>query len=214
MKLCHLIGAMGATVKPILKEGDYLVAVDGGLRQIEDWGLEPHEILGDFDSLEKAPPQNATVLPCEKDWTDMEYALNLALDKGFRRFILQGGLGGRLDHSFANLQLLHRIATEGGRGLLLGDGQNATVICEDSISFPPDFQGYCSVFALNQEAKQITMKNLAYTVEDFTLSPLRPMGVSNEFIQGQSAQITVGQGAVLILWQGVQNFSQYTALLP
>lgn len=53
-------------------------------------------MLGDFDSLGKAPKHpNVLQLPVEKDDTDTMFALKLGLEKGYRRFYIYGGLGGK-----------------------------------------------------------------------------------------------------------------------
>lgn len=214
MNLCHLIGAMKGTVKPELTPGDMLLGVDGGLVQIQQWGLTPHHIVGDFDSLGYVPQgEDISLLPVRKDLTDMEFALHYGLEQGFRHFLLQGGLGGRLDHSYANLQLLHQLEKKGGRGILLGDGHNAMVISAGKVVFPPEFHGYCSVFALTPQAKGVDLSGLSYEGGGYTLKNDTPLGVSNEFIQGKSAQISVAEGALLVIWHGVWTEAQYRSIL-
>ncbi len=214
MSICHLIGALEGTVKPTLQEKDYLIAVDGGLKQIEDWGLVPDVILGDFDSLGYVPQgENVVPLPVRKDETDMEFALKLGIEKGFTQFLCQGAIGGRFDHSYANLQLLHRLSLEGKSGIFLGAEENAMVLTDGEISFPPHFTGYLSLFALGQEAKGINLKNLSYFGENLTLSPTVPLGVSNEFLEGKSAEISVKEGSLLILWRGAWDYESYRNLL-
>ncbi|MFI3255244.1 MAG: thiamine diphosphokinase [Eubacteriales bacterium] len=213
MGICHLIGAMPATIKPQLKKGDILVAVDGGYQQILDWGLEPDIILGDFDSLGYVPKgENILSLPVRKDETDMEYAMNLGIKEGFSSFMLQGALGGRLDHSYANLQLLHRLSLEGKNAVCLGAGENAMILTEGTLRFPSHFTGYLSLFALGKEAKGIDLKHLSYSGENLTLSPTVPMGVSNEFLLGESAEIMVKDGSLLVLWRGVWDYESYCLL--
>lgn len=212
--ICHLIGAMDAPLPPILQENDWLIAVDGGLEQVEKWGFSPKKIVGDFDSLGKTPEGEAVLqLPCEKDETDMEFSLKLALNAGFSRFLIQGGLGGRLDHSFANLQLLHSLAVGGNRGILLGDQQNLLVISNSTVVFPKNLNSYCSVFALGGQAEGVSLSGLKYEVSQQDFSPFIPLGVSNEFISTKSAKISVENGILAIIWQGIGEFSLYKELL-
>ena len=68
--------AFDALVQPVEKE-DFVIAADGGLEHTAKLGLEPNEILGDFDSLGYTP-DDARVFPVEKDDTDAMLALSMA----------------------------------------------------------------------------------------------------------------------------------------
>lgn len=212
--ICHLIGGMGGEIKPYLQENDYLIAVDAGYSQVKEWNMQANVVVGDFDSLGYVPKGETVVeLPCKKDQSDMEYALNLGKQLGYTKYLLQGGIGGRMDHSFANMQLLLQLAQEGNRGILLGERQNITVIQEDVIKFPKIMEGYCSVFAISAVAEGVSLKNLAYSGDDFCLSPAVPLGVSNEFLNGKSAEISVEKGAIAIFWHGRAEEKTYRKIL-
>ncbi len=212
--VCHLVGAMGGTVKPELQPGDCLVAVDGGLPTVEQWGLTPDWTVGDFDSLGYTPVgKNILALPTEKDETDMGFALEKGKKLGYQGFFLQGGVGGRLDHTMGNLQLLLGLSRQGMQGILVGENQNIMVITGKTLIFPAEMSGYCSIFALGGVAGGVTMKNLAYSLQGGTLSPDIPLGVSNEFLPGKSASIQVDEGSLAIFWQGTWDYSLYRSLL-
>lgn len=214
MNICHLLGAMPLSLVPKLEENDFLIAVDGGYHQAKSYDLEPSFAVGDFDSLGFVPEiPNLIQLPCEKDETDMEYALKMGLGLGFEHFFIQGGLGGRLDHSIANIHLLYSLIQKGKRGILVGDGQNILVMQEETLVFPHKLQGYLSIFPYQGLAEGIFLENLAYTGENLSLQPGAPLGVSNEFLPGKSAKITVNQGTLLVIWQGEWDFSIYKSLL-
>lgn len=214
MKICHLIGALAGTVKPILMEGDTVVAVDGGLKQVEEWGLTPSQIVGDFDSLGYTPQTGRVhYLQREKDETDMEYGIKLGQKQGYTRFLIQGALGGRLDHTMGNLQLLQGLCQEGHSGILLGEGQNAMMISAETVIFPPRCKGYLSLFAMGVRQAEVDLENLAYSGNHILLRSTMPKGVSNEFLPDKEARVTVKQGAVLAIWEGVSYFSDYWGLL-
>lgn len=214
MAICHLVGAMGGDLRPELAPGDLVLGVDGGLATLEAWGLEPDLALGDFDSLGYVPTGEKVIrLPVEKDDTDMAYGLKLGESRGFRHFLLQGGLGGRLDHSLANLQLLLGLARRGSRGILLGEGQNLTVLAPGTWVFPPTVTGICSVFALGGPAEGVSLANLAYELEGATLTPDVPLGVSNEFLSGKPAKIAHEGGYLALVWQGLGTSLEYRNLL-
>ena len=201
MKRCVIVGAGEIYSEIDVREGDVVIAADGGYKYLCDADLKPDVLIGDFDSLGTVPEHpNLIKLPCEKDDTDMGFALNYALGLGYTRFLLLGGLGGRLDHTMANLQLLNALSKRGAVGILAGDGQAATIITNGSFSFSPSCSGYCSVYCVSGCAHGVTLEGLKYPLEDASLSGDYPLGTSNEFL-GTPAKVTVCNGSLLLIWQ-------------
>lgn len=201
--VCFIVGA-GSTDPKLqlsLQPKDLLIAADGGWATVERMGLSPHLVIGDFDSLGKRPDHpNTVVLPTEKDDTDMSAAIKLGLERGYTRFALYGGTGGRLAHTLANLQLLDGLAQQGCRGFLVGDGTVATALHSGALAFPSTMSGYLSVFCSSGTAEGITLRGLKYQLDNAQLTGSFPLGVSNEFI-GIPAHVEVTDGSLLVLWQ-------------
>ena len=140
--------------------GDCLLAADGGLRHLEKLGLEPDEILGDFDSLGYVP-EKSTVFPVEKDDTDAMLAVRRGLDLGYRRFLIYGGLDGpRLDHTVANFQVLQYLSDHGACGYLVGRSDLVTVIRKEKLIFPEQAEGIVSVFCSGPQARGVNIRHL------------------------------------------------------
>lgn len=201
--ICYIVGArpLEPELIPRPAPGDLLVAADAGLTVLEGLGLVPDLVVGDFDSLGAVPEGRSILrLPRVKDETDMGFALNHALELGYRRFILLGGLGGRLEHTVANLQLLSGLSSREALGVLAGEGQAAAAITGGGLDFPAGLSGFCSVFALTDQAGGVTLEGLKYPLEDETLTSRFPLGVSNEFL-GLPARISVREGTLLIIWE-------------
>ena len=199
MKPCIIFCAAGfdGLLAPI-PENALTIAADGGLRHTQALGLNPDVILGDFDSLGYVP-EDSQVFPVEKDDTDAMLAVRLGLERGCDWFEFYGALDGpRLDHTIANFQTLAYLATHGARGVLIGRDYIATVLKEESISFPAEAEGILSLFCLGASAR-VTIEGLHYPLENGTLTPDFPLGVSNHFV-GKPARITVHDGLVLALW--------------
>ena len=199
MKPCVIFCAAGfdGLLAPI-PENALTIAADGGLRHTQALGLNPDVILGDFDSLGYVP-EDSRVFPVEKDDTDAMLAVRLGLERGCNWFEFYGALDGpRLDHTIANFQTLAYLATHGARGVLIGRDYIATVLKEESISFPAEAEGILSLFCLGASAR-VTIEGLHYPLENGTLTPDFPLGVSNHFV-GKPARITVHDGLVLALW--------------
>lgn len=179
--------------------GELLIAADGGCLAFSEAGIEPDVILGDFDSLGSVPEgPNVLRWPEHKDDTDMMLAVRLGLERGFRRFYLYGGTGGRLDHTLANLQTLAFLAEHGAAGFLFGENETLTVT-SGGADFPPLAEGLLSVFAAGGEARCVTLHGLEYGLENAALSPAFPLGVSNHF-NGGAAEIRLAAGRLLLSW--------------
>lgn len=203
-RVCFIIGAgqIDPDLHIDLQDGDLLIAADGGWQTAERMGLTPHMVIGDFDTLPApADHPNTIVLPCEKDVTDMRAAADLGLERGYTRFALYGGTGGRLAHTLANLQLLDLLSQKGCRGFLIGDGTISTAVTSGALDFPAAMSGYLSVFCNSGTARGITLSGLKYSLTGGTLTGSDPLGVSNEFA-GVPARVSVTDGTLLVLWQG------------
>ena len=170
------------------------------------YGVPPDLVVGDFDSLGHTPSHpNVIQLPCAKDDTDMVFALRKGLGLGYRRFVLLGGVGGRLEHTLGNLQILDWLTTQGAQGFLAGEKTVATALRSGSLTFPASMSGYLSIFCNSGEARGVTLSGLKFPLEDALLTSSFPVGVSNEFL-GQVAQVTVRDGSLLLLWEDKGDF--------
>ena len=79
------------------------------------------------------------------------------------------------------------------------DADKILMIAEnETIKFHRGNSGYLSIFTLTQKAKGVTLKGLMYTMEKGELTNDFPLGVSNEFIIDEEAEITVDEGSLLI----------------
>lgn len=200
MKTCVIFcaGGFDGLVQPI-RESDYILAADGGLRHVQALGLTPHGILGDFDSLGYVP-SGAERFPKEKDDTDALLAVRKGLQAGCDRFLLYGGLDGpRLDHTLANFQTLQFLADRNARGYLVGKTYLATVVKNGALRFEKAKKTIISVFCMGEPARGVSLRGLEYTMENGSLSAGFPLGVSNRFT-GKPAEISVKDGSLLVLW--------------
>src|SRR5690606_13734941 len=112
---------------------DLLLAVDGGGKTLVDLGYQPQLLLGDFDSLPlsyqddlKAKGVQILSYQPEKDWTDLELAFSQLTTEKCRTAQVFGALGGRLDHTLANIALLYKMKLSGTELVLIGEEQAVT----------------------------------------------------------------------------------------
>ena len=201
-KICYIVGAMEPGEICLAPEKSaFVIAADGGLTHLRQQGVTPDLIVGDFDSLGHRPAgENIICHPVEKDDTDTMLAVKLGLQRGCRTFLLYGGMGGRPDHTIANLQTLRYLAGQGAKGYLIGEGYISCVIRNDALQFPAGMEGTISVFCMGDAARGVTERGLHYTLEKGDLTGDFPLGVSNHFV-GCEAFVSVEDGSLLVMWE-------------
>lgn len=227
MSRCIIIGAGDLTVGNIpLKEDDYVIAVDGGINYCSVLEIEPDFMIGDFDSVSEEQREAILALynqleeaeNCEnktdykgnnchkrieilnpmKDDTDMLAAIKHALALGYKDFLLYGGTGGRLEHTFANIQCLLYLKNHDAKGYLMDGNGMIFVMQNESVTLRNTLEGYMSMFALSGKAEGVTIKNMKYELDNATITNDFPIGISNEFI-GKEATLEVKNGEVVVM---------------
>lgn len=203
MKTCYIIAAAELAAERLKPgEGDLVIAADAGLKHLARLGIEPDIALGDFDSLGYVPEApSVEVCPVRKDDTDTMAALKRALELGYRRVLIFGGLGGaRFDHSLANVQALAWADAHGMEAVLVGRGCALTAISDGTtLEFDARYSGDFSAFCFGPEASGICERGLSYSLDDAVLTPDFPLAVSNSFT-GERARISVARGRLIIYW--------------
>ncbi len=209
--VCYIFGALETHVKIQKTKNDIVIAADGGYQVAKANGISPDVVLGDFDSLGFVPTsENTEVFPVKKNDTDVMLAVKKGFEKGFKLFKIFGAVGGRTDHTVANIQTLCYIAKQGGRGFLINGDETLTVIKDGEFLLDNDeikagkTGKTVSVFAVCTEAKGVDLEGLEYVVQNHTLSPQFPLGISNVWA-GKSAKISVKDGYLLIVLSPVEQ---------
>lgn len=179
---------------------DLLVAADGGTRHALSMGLTPHLVLGDLDSLtpdvERSLP-NVLRYPREKDQTDLELAINYAVEQGCKRLLILAALGGRLDQTLANLCLLTspRLATLDVR---LDDGVEEAFFVRKQAKVQGRTGEVVSLIPWGADVFGIRTTGLRWSLHGETLYAHQTRGISNEML-GRSAAVHVESGLLLLV---------------
>lgn len=204
MKRCFIFAAgtfFGLREAPAA--GDLVIAADAGYLVCQKLGIRPDLVLGDFDSM-PVPEYDGSIvrLPVEKDDTDTIAAVRTALENDCKEIFIYGGTGGkRLDHTLANLQTLLFLRRKGARGYLYDDDFLWTVIENESLTICRSVEwGLFSAFCLGDRAEGIDETGFQYTLENGTLTPDFPMGVSNHIV-AEKATVSVRSGALAVGWE-------------
>ena len=145
-------------------------------------------------------------------------AAKLGWEAGCRIFRIYGGLGGRMDHTLANLNLISLVAAAGGRASLYGDGIIVTAISRGSLSFAPWRSGeraMVSVLSATDRSEGISERGLKYQVEGMTMTNLELTGVSNEFLPNTPARIGLDRGIIYVTYPDAAPMpSWHTDIIP
>ncbi len=183
---------------------DVIIAADGGAHHCLRLGWRPHVVIGDFDSLSpeslKQFEQDGVLLlryPPEKDETDLELALQYAVQRGYRHIRILCALGGRVDQTLANVFLLG-LPMLRDLDVRLEDGEVEAFL----IHSEADWQGAqgetVSLIPLFGAAQGIWTEGLRYPLRGETLYPERSRGISNEMVSSQ-ARVRLSQGLLLCI---------------
>lgn len=197
-KVCSIIcGAPVPLSQPELVTG-LVIAADSGLDRALAAGIIPDIAVGDFDSASSPVPDSTERIAVSpiKDSTDALLAADTAISRGCTELRFFCALGGREDHSFANIQMLSYLHKRGVSARLYGEGQHAYLLHAEESAEIPRFTGYVSVFSYG-ESTEVSEWGMKYPLERHRLDNSFPLGVSNEVIS-EVGVITVHEGTALI----------------
>lgn len=187
-------------VRSYLRDDDYVIYCDSGLRHMEGLGVLPSLIIGDFDSYDDPHMDVETiVLPVAKDDTDTVHAEKEGLARGFEDFLLVGVLGARLDHTLVNLFILFDLEEKGCRALAVDDYSEFTVISEGGTAYIEDRYPFFSLINMTGVARGITISGAKFPLEDGEITSGYQYGSSNEVLPGQTASVRISEGRLLLI---------------
>ena len=219
MKRCVIItGYIEGSIRSICPElfdstesKPLILCADGGYRLAAKEGLVPHVIIGDFDTfdgMETDVPEADQIIrvPVEKDDTDTMLCIKYGLEHGYDSFLIVGGLGGRLDHTFANLQSLAFLASF-GKDVVMKDEETCVMIKSPGVHKlhrGSTAEGGClpyrrfSLFAWSPTVEGLSIGGAKYELENGKLENTFPLGVSNEFIK-TDVELSFQSGMMLVI---------------
>lgn len=204
MKSCSIFAGSAISDYSVLKifSEDYIICADGGYFHAINLGINPDVIIGDFDTFTSALPNNVEILkfPSEKDDTDTMLAIKLALNRGYNKIRIYGALGGRIDHSVANIQSMLYIKDHGGDCVIYGINEELTIIRNEEKQFSCCKDHYVSVFSLQERSLGVSTENLKYELNNSVLEASFPLGISNECLEN-NFKISTKNGTLLVITQ-------------
>jgi thiamine pyrophosphokinase len=190
-----------------LEGADLIVAADGGTLALEKWGVVPHAIVGDLDSLgmERAVEygaKGARVVPFspEKDESDLELAIAYALDAKADELVLLGVLGGaRFDHEMANALLIAADAYRGRRMRAVhGDITVRALHGGHELELEGEVGDVVTLLAVNGDVEGVRTHGLRYPLTSETLAFGVARGLSN-LVVSAGASVACDRGVLLVI---------------
>lgn len=200
---CYIFGA-GPISAPLkfnpCPTHDFVIAADAGYKFLYKQCIKPDLLVGDLDSLGFTPKDTELVqFPTVKDDTDMMLAIKEAKKRGYNKFIIYGGIGGKPEFTLANLQILSNIVNSGDLCYFVGSGSLITAVKDAALSFDESFKGRVSVFAARESAQGVTLSGLKYSLSNAVIKSDFPIGVSNEFTNSKGS-ISVTDGMLFVIY--------------
>lgn len=195
-------GTFSSQFFPEVREANVIIAADRGAWRLIEEGIIPQFAIGDFDSVndeqmeiiqEMSP--NVVQYSKEKEETDLELAVQLALSFHPKQIVVYGGTGTRLDQTLAGIFLL-----EGFNEVDIAYKDEHNEIClitkektfTSSTLFP-----YCSLLPITSSAV-VTLTGFKYPLLNGRLQRSKTLGISNELIKNKG-RVTVHSGKVLFI---------------
>ena len=181
-----------------------IIAAAGGAHNAQLLGLTPAVIVGDMDSLSDEARQQLTaagchfeISPTRKDQTDLELALQYAVEQQATRISILGALGGSLDQTLANVLLLTLPLLNEVEARIV-EGQQTAWLVRDQSTIHGKSGDTLSLIPLGGDAHGITTAGLEYPLDDATLPSGPSLGISNA-LTGPQASVTVRDGMLLAI---------------
>ncbi len=175
------------------------------MESLEEIKIQPTYIVGDFDSvdnnvLKQYANSNVKIkrLIPEKDFTDTESALELAISLNVNSITIIGGIGTRIDHTIANIHIL-KLALDKNIDVKIVDENNEIRLVNENMQIVKDNNyKYISFIPLTTEVTGITLKGFKYNLDNYTLKIGTSLGISNEQVEN-IATVNLEKGILIMI---------------
>ena len=199
MKKCLIISGGNFEKIELNDKYDFFIACDKGYLYAKKLNIKPNIIVGDFDSAKKPKNvENVIKVSKIKDDTDTSLAVKYALKNGYKDIDVICALGGRIDHTLANISLMKYVVEHKGVVKIISNSVTLMAFTKGKIRINKDNNKYLSIFSLSDKSKINYIKGTKYDIKNLILKNSFPLGVSNEF-KNKLAEIKISKGVILII---------------
>ncbi len=187
--------------------GQNIIAGDRGLEALYQLKIIPNHVVGDFDSVSpeilKFYKKQSQIIfhtyNAEKDNTDTDIALQLAIRLKSSKITIMGALGKRMDHAIANIHIL-KAALEANIPCQMIDEHNRIYLINKEMTLEKEkiYGKYVSLISLTSTVEGLTLTGFKYPLHDYTLPIGTSLGISNEII-ADTASIEMKNGILIVI---------------
>ena len=152
---------------------DYVIACDLGYEYALKMGIRPDIMVSDFDSLDKDEFSYDIPLlefPVRKDDSDTMLAIKHALDKGYDHLIICCALGGRLDHTIANIQGMAYAARNGALCEIISENEYLRTFTGGEMILPKKEGFSLSLYSITDACDNVSITGSAYDISGMTMT--------------------------------------------
>lgn len=192
-------------IRSHISKGDYIICADGGTSHALSLDLIPHMIIGDCDSLKSSIKKQLLkhniewiVYPKDKDKSDSELALDLALKRGFKKIIICGILGTRIDHLLTNFFLLAKYLSS-GVSLSMIEGRQELIVIKNKTTINCQKGDLFSLIPLQNDCLGLSTQGLKFSLDNEPLQFGSSRGVSNVATTSR-VEIKLKKGLLIVIW--------------
>lgn len=183
-----------------VQDGDIVVCADSGYKNALSMGVKVDVLVGDFDSLGSIPDGDFELVrvPAEKNSTDTQLAVDIAIERGADELIIVSSTSGRVDHALSAMAILEYLWAKRISAVVV-NGQNRVRFVRDggAIIIRSQYK-YFSVVTLDKVAKKVSIEGAKYPLVKKDIERGFQFAVSNEIVKN-AALITVKKGSVYII---------------
>ncbi len=190
--------------RALLRSDDFILCADGGTRHALALGVKPNLIIGDMDSIDKEMLKKLQqedveieLFPRDKDETDLELALNKAVELNPDEIIIVAALGGRTDQTLANIALISN-TQYAVRNIRLDDGVEEIFLCRAQAEVRGRSGDLVSLIPWGEPVYGVQTENLKWRLNGETLHPDKSRGISNEMTD-DTASVKIESGLLLVI---------------
>ncbi|HEY8344658.1 MAG TPA: thiamine diphosphokinase [Bacillota bacterium] len=193
-------------LKELHRGYDLLLAADSGGTVLYELGYLPNLLIGDFDSLDgdllafyRAKGVEITKFPPEKDWTDLELAVQTVINRNVQEIIIYGAIGDRLDHTLGNLSLLYQAMESGVKAVIVGLRERIFLLGPDeTLTLSPTENTFFSLLPLYPGVEGVTEQGAKYPLANASIPFGSTRGIHNEFKTGP-VTISINRGYAFVI---------------
>lgn len=187
--------------------GQNIIVCDRGLEALYQLKIIPNHVVGDFDSVspnvltfyQNKPQVVFHTYNAEKDNTDTDIALKLAIKLKSSKITILGALGKRMDHAIANIHIL-KDALESEILCQILDEHNRIYLINKEMTLEKEkiYGKYVSLIPLTSTVEGLTLTGFKYPLNNYDLPVGTSLGISNEMIEDR-AHIKMEKGILIVI---------------